>query len=514
MEKKPRNLGLTYIDKTGVRKRREWRGLKDTLCDYGYWCIMWKDMIGLVLSAPVQVVKGLLRYRWMFTYLTYSSFLDRQLEGTRGTQLRAGHLLYDLITKHTIDLIRTTFKADRNLGGGKQLSERIVYCDELIPAEICAGFENLIFIPAQTLPIFLTSMINQQLPPVYLDAIENFGVPADVCPLPSAEAGVAVEGDFPRMGKCFITCNMPCDGSIMTSSFQDRYFKLPTYCLNIPLRYNDEVDAQEYAVEELKGCIKFIEEQTGEKWDWELFRRRIETHNEVTRFHLEMWEMNRTDYPQVTGATPWLYRMYSYQLHGGIDDRFVVNDNKVRKLIRRSFAEKRPCALEMRHKALVWSCPANYYTSFANWLEQCWGIVSVMDMETHISQIIYDTTSPETMLADMAGTFQRATMRKHTKGGYKNSVNELWRVAEEYHVDTIIMYDQISCKGMAGLQGIFDEQARLRNYNFIWVQQDLMDARTISRRDMRNQVSTYMMTVLREEPLDPTLLDFDDSEAF
>ena len=98
MEKKPRNLGLTYIDKTGVRKRREWRGLKDTLCDYGYWCIMWKDMIGLVLSAPVQVVKGLLRYRWMFTYLTYSSFLDRQLEGTRGTQLRAGHLLYDLIT--------------------------------------------------------------------------------------------------------------------------------------------------------------------------------------------------------------------------------------------------------------------------------------------------------------------------------------------------------------------------------------------------------------------------------
>ena len=168
----------------------------------------------------------------------------------------------------------------------------------------------------------------------------------------------------------------------------------------------------------------------------------------------------------------------------------------------------------MRHKALVWSCPANYYTSFANWLEQCWGIVCVMDMETHISQQIIDTSSPRKALEGLALTFQRTTMRKHTKGGYKNAVDEMWRVAKEYAVDTIIMYDQISCKGMDGLQGIFDDQARERKLNFIWVQQDLMDCRTISRRDMRNQVNAYMTSVLREQPLDPTLVDFDDSEAW
>ena len=206
--------------------------------------------------------------------------------------------------------------------------------------------------------------------------------------------------------------------------------------------------------------------------------------------------------------------MYSYHLHGGTDDRFLKADNKVRKLMTRAYEKRQPCALEKRHKALVWSCPANYYTNFANWLEQCWGIVSVMDMETHISQIIIDTSTEQSMLEGIALTFQRATMRKHTKGGYRNSVDEMWRVAEEYKVDTIIMYDQISCKGMDGLQGIFDEQARERNINFIWVQQDLMDPRTISRRDMRRQVNNYMTSVLREEPLDPTLLDFDDCDAF
>lgn len=114
----------------------------------------------------------------------------------------------------------------------------------------------------------------------------------------------------------------------------------------------------------------------------------------------------------------------------------------------------------------------------------------------------------------MQKTLQRTTMRKHTKGGYQNVLDELWRICDEYNADTVIMYNQISCKGMDGLNGIFDDQARERNINFIWVDQDLMDPRTVSRRDMREQINKYMTTVLQEEPVDPTLVDFDDTMAW
>lgn len=216
----------------------------------------------------------------------------------------------------------------------------------------------------------------------------------------------------------------------------------------------------------------------------------------------------------MTGATFWLYRLYYYHLSGGYDKRFLKVDKKVNKIMEKSYAKKTPCSKEMRHRAIVWSCPANYYTSFANWLENCWGINVVMDMETMISYLKFRTDTHEHALEDLAKTYQRATMRTHTKGGYANVLNECWRVAEEYNVDTIIMYDQISCKGMDGLVGIFDDQAREKGYNFIWVQQDLMDSRTISRRDMREQVNKYMTTVLQEKPIDESLLDFDDSEAW
>ena len=41
--------------------------------------------------------------------------------------------------------------------------------------------------------------------------------------------------------------------------------------------------------------------------------------------------------------------------------------------------------------------------------------------------------------------------------------------------------------------------------------QDLLDSRTISKRDMRRQVNLYMQTVMGEEPVRPDLVDFDDA---
>ena len=37
-----------------------------------------------------------------------------------------------------------------------------------------------------------------------------------------------------------------------------------------------------------------------------------------------------------------------------------------------------------------------------------------------------------------------------------------------------------------------------------------MDPRTVSRRTMRDKVNEYMRTVMGAEPVDPSLLDFED----
>ena len=43
---------------------------------------------------------------------------------------------------------------------------------------------------------------------------------------------------------------------------------------------------------------------------------------------------------------------------------------------------------------------------------------------------------------------------------------------------------------------------------------DALVLKTDYRRDMREQINKYMTTVLQEEPVDPTLVDFDDTMAW
>ena len=109
------DMGKLYKDRTAILKHREWRGFKDTMYDYYRWLITWKDMIKMVLKAPVSTVKGLWKYRWMASYLSAPSFVDRHVMGLRGPQLRIAHLHYNMIVKHCTGLIHTSFVADEKI---------------------------------------------------------------------------------------------------------------------------------------------------------------------------------------------------------------------------------------------------------------------------------------------------------------------------------------------------------------------------------------------------------------
>lgn len=113
-------------------------------------------------------------------------------------------------------------------------------------------------------------------------------------------------------------------------------------------------------------------------------------------------------------------------------------------------------------------------------------------------------------MVDLAILYEKMMMRSHTNGGYVNSLDECWRMCEKFNANVVIMYDHVSCKNVGGLHGMFEEQARERGIHLIWIPHDLMDARTVSKREMREAFNKYMVNVFREEPLDPTLVDYED----
>ena len=506
-----KRLGRLYAKGAMATVRREWRGVKDTAYDFYEWARMWGMLLMTFSKDLIPALNGALYYRWMISYFCCHGFMDKNIMGLRGSNLRMSHLLIYDIFRYVAENLVLLSKADRKNGNSEELNKMLMTFDEMTMGQIMAGFPDLCGIPHQLLPVFLVSEIDQLTCVPYIDAVESFGLPSDTCPVPSSECGALVIDALPDMGCGFISSSMPCDGSTMASSYFARRFpNTPVFHLCFPVRYEDESVLQS-AAEDIKACIKFIEDKTGAKWNWDAYFTAMKRFNKETSYELEKWEINKTKYPQLLGPCYELFRKWNYEMDGGIDPRVIKTCEKVSKLIREGY-ENRDEAWpgKMKYRAIVWSCPAHYYANFSNWAANCWGIDVLVEMESLNFTKPLETEDKEEALRDLARLYERMVMRRHTNGGYHNVVTELWRQCEAWDAKLILMYQNVACKNMATVQGLLDDQGRERGYDLIWIEHDLMDPRTVSRRTMRDKVNEFMRTVKNAEPIDPSLVEFED----
>lgn len=497
-----------------VRRRREWRGLRDTWYDYRRWLgIM--GMLTRFMLKPNNI-RGFLRYRWMINYLSVPMMIDRHTTGLRGNHLKIAHAEYDLVAKDVAELLTNVFRADRNVGNDRDFSGKCVVLDENMMFTVMCGFPNLKAVSWETAAVYVSVLLQPDSVTHYLDVIQEMGLPGDVCPMPAAEAGVAVDGDMPLFGACAVQCNTTCDGSMMQNGIMTRMYEaagIPTFQIAAPLRHTEE-GVQDYCANEIRNAIKFIEEKTGEKWDWDYYFSNIRRFNEENQHRRSWMEMSRTPYPQVIGANLALYAETTYMAVAGRAQAFLDADRRISKWARESFLKKEMVCKEYRHRAVVWGVQSQYYTDFLPWLQNCWGILPLVDM---LSLVYLDQVSEddrEQAIYDIARLYQEMIMRNRTHGGYEVLLDDLWRFTEYYKADMVILWEHVSCKALTGMHGLFEERAREHGVRLIWVNHDLMDPRVISKQQVRDSVNRYMRSVLREEPVDPSLEVLDDANSW
>ncbi|MBR2258642.1 MAG: 2-hydroxyacyl-CoA dehydratase [Blautia sp.] len=519
-KKKPgdQNLGVLYNDGK-VRKRREWRGFKDTMYDFGKWLQLWGIMIDVSLSRGF--LKGLFRYRWMINYLAVPHMIDKFTIGQRDETLRITHISIGYVVKDVALTIKRCLRGDRRCGNDRKFSDKCVLVDENAMITYLMGFPDLTVVQREVPTMFSANLINQNSAAHYLDVAQTYGIPGDVCPMPETEAGISIEDDFVVMGKCAVQVNTTCDGSMLGNAIiakrLEKEYGIPTYQMASPLRHRNE-DVQEYAAEEIKGAIAFIEETTGEKWDWKAYFEAAHRVNLTTRMRWEWLDVNSTPYPQFFGAVFSLYNDTNYLGNCGRSTEFPLIDQKIMKLVQSGYEHKTMMASEYRHRCMVWGVQPQYVIDMLYWMVLCWGVVPLTDMLSMvIEKEIAETDTPENRekaYYDMAYLSENMIMRNHTHGGYETLVNELWEYCERMNADMVMMWEHMSCKSLVGMHGQFEEQARARGLHLVWVSHDLCDPRVYSRSAIRSQFNQYMRTVMQEEPLDPSIENLPDDEAW
>ena len=511
MAKTKKGAASRFIPGSGLARHREWRGLKDTWYDYTEWVKILGIMGAFVAKAPMRIMRGMLEYRWFGSYLAAINMTDKCVEGLRGPALRAARIHLNTIMKGSTTQIANMMKGDRRFGDN-DFSNRLVLLEQTMAPEILAGFPDLLPMQLEAFQGLLGCYMDQNLNPHYIDAMESVGLPSDSCRLSNNAAGVAILDDYPQIGACLLINNMPCDSSTMNSQLIDRRLKVPSMPVDIPMRWEDR-DVDRFAIAHLRDAIAFVEQHTGKKYDWDAARKVLELHNEEVRNELEKWNYMATDYCPLGLTASSLFHAYYFTFSGGRDKNVMKAEKKVMKLIEEAYENKINCFPKARHRAILWGGPACYWLQFANWLYNCWGILVVAQMDNFSGTVIIDTTSEDSMLDGIARNYETGIMRRHLTGGWQHTV-EFWEEAEKFHCDMVIMNDDITCKGALGLTGVIMDQAREKNIAFTMVSNDMFDHRTISRQDMRKEINDFMITVMQEEPLDASLMEFDDSKGW
>ena len=362
-------------------------------------------------------------------------------------------------------------------------------------------------------------LLNQRAAIHYIDVAQEYGLAGDVCPMPEAEAGVSIDDDAPILGCCAVQCNTTCDGSLLSNGVKRMEFEdgIPVFQLASPLRHMNE-DVQEYAAQEIRNAIAFIEEHTGEKWDWDYYFECAKRVNYATKCRLEWLEMSKSPYPQVFGSNLALYTETNYMAISGRLPIFEKTDRKIMKLAEKAYKKKKMAANEYRHRAIVWGVQSHYYMDLLVWMLNCWGIVPLTDMlSMDNTTMIAEEDTPENReqaMYDIAMLTEKMIMRNRTHGGYKVLLDDLWEIVTEFNADMVILWEHMSCKALDGMHGMFEQRARELGIHLVWVSHDLFDPRVVSRQGVRDQINTYMRTVMGEEPVDPTLEVLPDEESW
>ena len=510
-----RRLGDLYEDKTGLYKHREWRGVKDTMYYfYNVWLYNYVHMVIDVqkFGGVVNFAKGVWRYRWVGqTYLPVLHWFDRGMEGLRGEALRASPWHYRGMVCETIRQFQRMFAADTKLHGGKKndLWYHTMAHNETVWGGIfypwSDQFDN---VSMEMIPYFVTCHVNSHTVHNYIDAVQSIGLPGDPCPMCQAESGLFVLDDMPDYAPFTITSNEACDASVATSVLQDWFLDKPLFAMPQPMQFDDPL-VLKHCAREIEECWRFIEEQTGVPFNWDQLVKKLEQQNELQKFEWEKWEVAaKTSYYPINGVAQALYRIY-YSQDG---DRKIWHDcdKKVRKIMEKCVRKKINSFPNTRHRVIAWSCAPLYYSHWCTWAYNCWGLNVVINMDSLMFDMTIRTDTYENCLEDMARYHMWAPMRRMAVGGMHH-IFELWENMEKFNCDMVAMYDQLQCKGMQGVLGLFEDEFRARNIHAFWMPHALPDSRTVSRMEIRRIINDYMTTVMHEEPLDPSLLDFDDS---
>jgi len=467
------------------------RGLapRDRWIQYKYWVKNYARMASLLtkVGGPLKLAQGLRDHPWLYDMLKANVMYQRAVYGRSGAYRQAVSEVFDTVIKSTVEYISWAINEPGSL----------VLQEEMLPPEILRAMGLHSFVPEAF--ALLGTMVDPHCGERYIDAAESAGIAPDSCTLPKLTMGISLLNHMPK-GVAVVASNLPCDsGATSYTLIAQRSGNAPTYRLDVP-HYFKEERAVAIFVEDLRQMIVWLEKHTKGRMDWDRLKEICEERNRATELELDIWEMNRSKPTPMPGEPIWLYHLFAANLIPGTKAA-TEGWRKIHRLAKLNCEQGRPAFERERYRAVVWKPVPPVFSDINVWCEQTWGITFVIDSMSYNECPLIDTTSPETMLRDLAITIMHGPMARHTRGPGDNYFEDMFHLLESYSADMLLVAGHVGCKESQAMNTLLREKCREKGVPLLIFDYDMMDPRIVSRDGIKNQINQFMENVMHAERL-------------
>lgn len=371
--------------------------------------------------------------------------------------------------------------------------EKLIWYEDVIPPEIIQAMD-LIPLMVEGIP-GMAPMVAPEVAHRFIDVAENAGYPADLCSMPKVTLGMVLEGLLPPP-RAILCSNSPCDGGMSSYLPIEQALGVPVCRVDFPWNVY-EPRAGEYCLKEVRGMIRFLEEIAGHPLDVDRLRDICEMRNRMQEATLELWELMKTR-PCPMGGMLHPLSYTAYQVCPGTPMGVRIVES-ILQVARDNHRKGRGLVPNEKHRAIMWGAFPVTTPDLYEWLENEYGMVTVMVMLSYDHYPLIDTSSEASMMRDLVEIMAKPPMARHTRGPVENFLGDLFYLYEEYQADVVIMAAHQSCKNMRAALGILRDACRQRGIPLLIIDHDVFDARVVSPEGIKSQVRDFMDTVMGED---------------
>lgn len=454
---------------------------KDFLIYSKYWLLIWGHILKFALRRGPGIVGELIRYPWILQLLRCTRLMRRLTRGRSGLYLESICLTVHGIVVTLAELIGDIFYH----------KDRLILSEEMILPDIARAMGLKVW-PLEIIG-FLLPFLESESDLKYIDETENAGVNPDSCSLLKATTGMIIKGQMPK-GLVVLSSNLPCDAGMASYSFIKHTFGTPIYRLDVPYNFYSE-RAERLFIEDLKGMIRWLEEHTPGRMNWDRLREICEGRNRMFELEMELWDMLRARPAPLAAEAINLSHLWFMNFFGG-HKTAIRHYEKLVEMAGKNLSAGIPATPNERYRLGIWGVPFPHFIDICNKVENKYGVILINDSISYNHHTPVDTSTPDSMLRGLGQIIMQGPMVRHNRGPAENYLDDIPRMIKQFNLDMIWMANHVACKSAGALNGILREKLRKMDIPLLILDHDMLDPRIVSHDAMMNQVDHFMDNVM------------------